>query len=79
MVIQIQATKQLLLIAKEPHVGHLRSTVIGESIRRIYEFCGDRVIGDVHQGDWGLQMGMVIEGIRLKYPQAECFRPRKQR
>ena len=61
-------------IAKEPHVGHLRSTVIGESIRRIYEFCGDRVIGDVHQGDWGLQMGMVIEGIRLKYPQAECFK-----
>lgn len=61
-------------IAKEPHVGHLRSTVIGESIRRIYKFCGDRVIGDVHQGDWGLQMGMVIEGIRLKYPQAECFK-----
>ena len=61
-------------IAKEPHVGHLRSTVIGESIRRIYEFCGDKVIGDVHQGDWGLQMGMVIEGIRLKYPQAECFK-----
>lgn len=60
-------------IAKEPHVGHLRSSVIGESIRRIYEFCGDRVIGDVHQGDWGLQMGMVIEGIRLKYPNIECF------
>ena len=61
-------------IAKEPHVGHLRSTVIGESIRRIYEFCGDKVIGDVHQGDWGLQMGMIIEGIRLKYPEAECFK-----
>lgn len=60
-------------IAKEPHVGHLRSTVIGESIRRIYEFCGDKVISDVHQGDWGLQMGMVIEGIRLKYPNVSCF------
>ena len=61
-------------IAKEAHVGHLRSTVIGESIRRIYKFCGDKVISDVHQGDWGLQMGMVIEGIRLKYPEAECFK-----
>ncbi|MDR1498828.1 MAG: arginine--tRNA ligase [Rickettsiales bacterium] len=61
-------------IAKEPHVGHLRSTVIGESIRRIYKFCGDKVISDVHQGDWGLPMGMVIEGIRLKYSNAKCFR-----
>ncbi|MDR1425477.1 MAG: arginine--tRNA ligase [Rickettsiales bacterium] len=60
-------------IAKEPHVGHLRSTVIGESIRRIYEFCGDRVIGDVHQGDWGLNMGMVIQGIKLRYPNLKCF------
>ncbi|MBR2141191.1 MAG: arginine--tRNA ligase [Rickettsiales bacterium] len=60
-------------VAKEPHVGHLRSTVIGESIRKIYVFCGDNVIGDVHLGDWGLQMGMVIEGIRLKYPNAKCF------
>lgn len=61
-------------IAKEPHVGHLRSTSIGESIRRIYEFCGDSVIGDTHLGDWGLPMGMVIEGIRLKYPEAKCFK-----
>lgn len=61
-------------IAKEPHVGHLRSTVIGESIRRIYEFCGDRVISDVHQGDWGLNMGMVICGIEVKYPNLACFK-----
>lgn len=61
-------------IAKEPHVGHLRSTVIGESIRRIYEFCGDRVISDVHQGDWGLNMGMVICGIEIKYPNLACFK-----
>ncbi|MDR2778098.1 MAG: arginine--tRNA ligase [Rickettsiales bacterium] len=60
-------------IAKEPHVGHLRSTVIGESLRRIFEFCGDQVIGDVHQGDWGLNMGMVIQGIKLKYPNLRCF------
>ena len=61
-------------IAKEAHVGHLRSTVIGESIRRIYTFCGDKVTADVHLGDWGLQMGMVIEGIRLKFPNAKCFK-----
>lgn len=61
-------------LAKETHVGHLRSTVIGESIRRIYSFCGDNVLSDVHFGDWGLQMGMVIEGTRLKYPEAECFK-----
>lgn len=61
-------------VAKELHVGHLRSTVIGESIRKIYIFAGDNVIGDVHLGDWGLNMGMTIEGIRLKYPNAECFK-----
>ena len=61
-------------IAKEPHVGHLRSTVIGESLRRIYEFCGDKVISDFHQGDWGINMGMVIEGIREKYPNLKCFK-----
>ena len=61
-------------IAKEAHVGHLRSTVIGESIRRIYEFSGDTVISDVHLGDWGLNMGMTIQGIKLKYPNLECFR-----
>jgi arginyl-tRNA synthetase len=60
-------------IAKEPHVGHLRSTIIGESIRRVYEFCGDFVVSDVHLGDWGLNMGMTIGGIKSKYPQLECF------
>lgn len=61
-------------LAKEMHVGHLRSTVIGESIRRIYEFCGDEVIGDMHQGDWGSNMGVVIESIKLKYPDLKCFK-----
>ncbi|MDR2760638.1 MAG: arginine--tRNA ligase [Rickettsiales bacterium] len=60
-------------IAKELHVGHLRPAVIGDSIRRIYEFAGDRVIGDVHLGDWGLNMGMTIQGIKLKYPGLKCF------
>lgn len=61
-------------VAKEMHVGHLRSTVIGESLRRIFLFAGDKVIADNHLGDWGTPMGMVIEGIRMKYPNAECFK-----
>lgn len=61
-------------VAKEMHVGHLRSTVIGESLRRIFLFAGDNVIGDNHLGDWGTPMGMVIEGIRIKYPNAEVFK-----
>ncbi len=61
-------------IAKELHVGHLRTTIIGESIRRIYKFAGDKVISDVHLGDWGTNMGMVIEGLKLKYPNTECFK-----
>ena len=61
-------------VAKEMHVGHLRSTVIGESLRRIFLFYGDKVISDNHLGDWGTPMGMVIEGIRIKYPNAECFK-----
>lgn len=60
-------------VAKEMHVGHLRSTVIGESIRRIYEFSGDEVISDVHYGDWGSNMGTVIETIKFLYPKLQCF------
>lgn len=61
-------------VAKEMHVGHLRSTVIGESLKRIYSCAGDKVIGDNHLGDWGTNMGMVIEGIRLQYPNTKCFK-----
>jgi len=61
-------------VAKEMHVGHLRSTVIGESLKRIYNFAGDKVIADNHLGDWGTNMGMVIEGIRLQYPNIKCFK-----
>ncbi|MBO5453298.1 MAG: arginine--tRNA ligase [Clostridia bacterium] len=50
-------------VAKSLHVGHLRSAIIGESIKRILRFTGKTVYGDVHLGDWGLQMGMVICGI----------------
>ncbi len=60
-------------VAKPLHVGHLRSAIIGESIKRIYRFFGDTVIGDVHLGDWGLQMGLVIEGLRDRQPGLPYF------
>ena len=50
-------------IAKPLHVGHLRSAVIGESIKRILRMKGHKVIGDVHLGDWGLQMGLIIASL----------------
>ena len=50
-------------IAKPLHIGHLRPTIIGESIKRIIKYFGHNVIGDVHLGDYGLQMGQVIYGI----------------
>lgn len=50
-------------VAKALHVGHLRSAVIGESIRRIESFYGNEVISDVHFGDWGTPMGMILAEI----------------
>jgi arginyl-tRNA synthetase len=47
-------------VAKELHVGHLRSSIIGEAMKRIYRFRGDEVVGDAHFGDWGFQMGLLI-------------------
>ena len=47
-------------VAKPLHVGHLRTAIIGESLKRIARFIGHEVIGDVHLGDWGLQMGLII-------------------
>lgn len=60
-------------VAKPLHVGHLRSAVIGESIKRINRYVGHEVIGDAHLGDWGLQMGLVIEGIRERQPELVYF------
>jgi arginyl-tRNA synthetase len=50
-------------VAKGMHVGHLRASIIGESIKRIYRFRGDEVWGDAHFGDWGFQMGLVITAL----------------
>ncbi|MBO5344855.1 MAG: arginine--tRNA ligase, partial [Clostridia bacterium] len=47
-------------VAKELHIGHLRSPVIGESLARLYKILGNEVITDTHLGDWGLQMGLTI-------------------
>jgi len=50
-------------VAKGMHVGHLRASIIGESVKRIYRFRGDQVWGDAHFGDWGFQMGLVITAL----------------
>ncbi len=60
-------------VAKPLHVGHLRSAVIGESIKRICRYAGHEVIGDVHLGDWGLQMGLVIMGLKERKPDLIYF------
>ncbi len=60
-------------VAKPLHVGHLRSAIIGESIKRICRYMGYQVIGDVHLGDWGLQMGLIIEEVRERQPELVYF------
>ena len=60
-------------VAKPLHVGHLRSAIIGESIKRIGKFMGNEMIGDVHLGDWGLQMGLIITELRERKPNLPYF------
>ncbi len=55
-------------VAKAMHVGHLRATIIGDSLARLFRFVGHRVLGDAHFGDWGLQMGMLIVAARERHP-----------
>lgn len=62
-------------VAKPLHIGHLRSPLIGDCLQRVCRFHGDEVISDVHLGDWGTQMGMLIEEIRLLFPQLPYFNP----
>jgi arginyl-tRNA synthetase len=62
-------------VAKPLHVGHIRPAIIGEAVKRIERYFGNNVIGDVHLGDWGLQMGLIIEGIRDKSPELPYFDP----
>lgn len=60
-------------VAKPLHVGHLRPAIIGESVKRICRFMGDKVIGDVHLGDWGLQIGLIIQEVKTCQPDLPYF------
>ncbi len=71
---QVEQPKTIMIdyggpnVAKPLHVGHLRSAIIGESIKRIGKFMGHHMIGDVHIGDWGLQMGLIITELQERKP-----------
>jgi arginyl-tRNA synthetase len=60
-------------VAKPMHVGHLRSSIIGDSLQRLFRFRGDRVTSDVHLGDWGLQMGQLITEVARVMPDLPYF------
>ena len=60
-------------VAKPLHVGHLRSAIIGESVMRIMRYKGNKVIGDIHLGDWGYQMGLIITELKKRRPDLPYF------
>ena len=60
-------------IAKPLHVGHLRPAIIGESVKRIARYAGHDIIGDIHLGDWGQPMGLVINELKVRKPQLVYF------
>ena len=60
-------------VAKPLHVGHLRSAIIGESVKRIMRFKGNDVTGDIHLGDWGYQMGLIITELEKRQPELPYF------
>ena len=60
-------------VAKPLHVGHLRAAIIGESVKRICRFMGNEVVGDIHLGDWGLQMGLIISELKVRKPELPYF------
>ena len=62
-------------VAKPLHIGHLRSAIIGESLKRLYKFFGYNTIGDIHLGDWGLQMGLIISELQERKPDLCYFDP----
>ena len=62
-------------VAKPLHIGHLRSAIIGESLKRLYTFLGYDIIGDIHLGDWGLQMGLIITELQERQPDLPYFDP----
>ena len=62
-------------VAKPLHIGHLRPAIIGEALKRLYAFFGYNAIGDVHLGDWGLQMGLIITELQERQPELPYFDP----
>ncbi|CDA72047.1 arginyl-tRNA synthetase [Ruminococcus sp. CAG:579] len=60
-------------VAKPLHIGHLRSAVIGEALKRLVRATGRKTISDVHLGDWGLQMGLVMAELQERHPEWACF------
>lgn len=76
---EVQSAKTILIdyggpnVAKPLHVGHLRSAIIGESVKRILRFKGNQVIGDIHLGDWGYQMGLIITELKKRQPELPYF------
>lgn len=62
-------------IAKPMHVGHLRSSIIGDSLQRLFRFRGDKVLSDIHLGDWGTPVGMLIEELKRHRPDLPYFDP----
>ncbi|MBE6980079.1 MAG: arginine--tRNA ligase [Ruminococcaceae bacterium] len=62
-------------VAKPLHIGHLRPAIIGEALKRLYAFMGYNTIGDIHLGDWGLQMGLIIAELHERQPDLPYFDP----
>ncbi|MBR2888905.1 MAG: arginine--tRNA ligase [Oscillospiraceae bacterium] len=62
-------------VAKPLHIGHLRPAIIGEALKRLHKYLGYETIGDVHLGDWGLQMGLIIAELQERQPDLPYFDP----
>ena len=62
-------------VAKPLHIGHLRPAIIGEALKRLHKFMGYETIGDIHLGDWGLQMGLIIAELQERQPELPYFDP----
>ncbi len=62
-------------VAKPLHIGHLRPAIIGEALKRLHKFMGYNTIGDIHLGDWGLQMGLIIAELQVRQPELCYFDP----
>ena len=60
-------------VAKPLHIGHLRPAIIGEALKRLHKFMGYDTIGDIHLGDWGLQMGLIIAELQVRQPELSYF------